>query len=81
MLHTTKLATLRGKRMRISKATNGSRIKAMITAVIDVMKKTRPKYKTAITTPMATTGIARCRASCTALAAVLTGWVTSATKQ
>ena len=39
----------------------------MITATIEVMKNSRPKYSTAITTPIATTGNARCRASCTAL--------------
>ena len=49
IVQTTKLARLRGKRMRISSATNGSRMKAMITAVIDVIKNTRPKYRIAIT--------------------------------
>jgi len=41
MLHTTKLATLRGKRTRLSNPTNGSRINAMMTAMNEVMKKTR----------------------------------------
>ena len=53
MVQTTKLARLRGKRMRISSATNGSRMKAMITAIIEVMKKTRPKYRMAMITPTA----------------------------
>ena len=43
MVQTTKLARLRGKRMRISSPTNGSRMNAIIIAKIDVMKKTRPK--------------------------------------
>ena len=43
MVQTTKLARLRGSRSLISKATNGSRMNAMVTAMMDVMKKTRPK--------------------------------------
>ncbi len=42
----------------------------MITATTDVMKKTRPKYSTAMITPIATTGMASWRASCAALAAL-----------
>jgi hypothetical protein len=42
MLHTTKLATLRGMRIRINMETKGSRMKASTTETIDVMKKIRP---------------------------------------
>ena len=79
MVQTTKLARLRGNRSRISSATNGSRMKAMVTAMMDVMKKSRPKYRIATITPTAMTGSARCRASCTVLVVRLTGLVTSAT--
>ena len=69
-MHTTKLASGRGKRMRVSSTTKGSRMKAIITATIEVMKKTRPKYSTAMMTPIATTGMASWRASCAAFAAL-----------
>ena len=63
IVQTTKLARLRGKRMRISRPTKGSRIKAITTAVIDVMKNTRPKYRIAMIAAIAITGMARFRAA------------------
>ena len=42
--------------MRINRATNGSRMKAMVSAIREVMKKRRPKYRMAITTPSARIG-------------------------
>jgi len=42
MLHTTKLAKPRGMRSFMKKITRGSSRKAIIEAMITVMKKTRP---------------------------------------
>ena len=79
MPQTKKLATLRGRRRRMSTATKGSRMNAMVTAVIAVTKNTRPKYRIAIMTPMATIGRDMCRASCTAVCAMLGGLIRDAT--
>ena len=65
--------------MRISRATNGSRMKAMVSATSEVMKKSRPRYRMAITTPSASIGKAMWRDSCTALAVLDEGCVTTAT--
>src|SRR6266478_7034723 len=82
MVHTTKLAMLRGRRIRISSATNGSRRNAIITASIAVMKNRRPKYRIATTTPTAIVVRARFRDSPTALFRGLpVGLVISATAQ
>ena len=66
--HTTKLASERGKRMRISRATNGSKMKAIVSAISEVIKKSRPRYRMAITTPSASIGKAMWRDSLTELA-------------
>ena len=48
MVQTTKLARPRGKRSFMKNSTTGSSRKAIIAAMITVMKKTRPKYSRAI---------------------------------
>ena len=53
----------------------------MVTAMMEVMKSTRPKYKMAMITPIATIGEARRRASCAASVVLLRGLVMSATAQ
>jgi hypothetical protein len=53
---TTKLASDRGKRSRINRATNGSRMKAIVSAIREVIKKSRPRYRIAMTTPKARMG-------------------------
>jgi len=48
MLHTTKLASPRGMRSFMKNTTRGSSRNAIIAAMITVMKKTRPKYSSAM---------------------------------
>ena len=65
--------------MRINSATKGSRMKAIVSAISEVMKNSRPKYKMAIITPIARIGNAMWRASRTALPVLNEGFVTTAT--